>query len=90
MKQEHLLKVASFIISNFEDNCRLSDMARLSGCTYSHSIEIKDMMVINEIIEPTIETKDMFNKKFVLTEKGKLIQSNMKDIINILNEVNSK
>ena len=34
-----------------------------------------------------IGLKDKYNKKFILTDKGKLIQSNIRDIIRILDEV---
>jgi len=85
MKREVLIKVASIMISKFEDNCKLADMARISGCTYSHTGEIKDILVRHGVIVSTIETTEMYNKHYILTDKGKLIQSNIKDIINILN-----
>ena len=87
MKQEHLLKVASFMISKFEDNCKLADIAKSVGCTYSHTGEIKDILVKEGIISLNLETIDYYNKRFVLTEKGKLIQSNITRIIDILNDI---
>ena len=87
MKQEVLLKVASLMIDKFEDNCKLADMAKSANCTYSHACDIKNEFLIAGIIQTTLETINDFNKKFVLTDKGKIIQSNIKDIINILNEV---
>ena len=87
MRQEVLLKVASLMIDKFEDNCILADMAKSANCTYSHACDIKNEFLIADIIQPTLETINENNKKFMLTDKGKLIQSNIGEIIRILDEV---
>ena len=87
MKQEVLLKIASQMISKFEDNCRLADMAKSVNCNYSHMTEIKDKLVKEGIVELTGDTITAYNKEYILTDKGKLIQSNIRDIIMILNNI---
>ena len=83
MKHEHLLKVTSFMIANFEDDSRLVDIAKSVDCTRSYTDEVKKILVEGGVI-----VKNDINKRYKLTDKGKLIQENLKDIIRILNEVN--
>ena len=83
MKHEHLLKVTSFMIAKFEDDSRLVDIAKSVGCTRSYTDEVKKILVEGGVI-----IKNEESKRYKLTDKGKLIQENLKDIIRVLSEVN--
>ena len=83
MKHEHLLKVTSFMIAKFEDDIRLVDIAKSVDCTRSYTDEVKKILVEGGVI-----VKNDINKRYKLTDKGKLIQENLKDIIRVLSEVN--
>ena len=87
MKQELLLRAASMIICEFKDNCRLSDITKSIGCKQSYASHIKKIFIEEDIIKSEIEGR---GKRLVLTEKGKLIKSNLIDMRRILNEVNKK
>ena len=87
MKQEFLLKAASFMIAKFEDDNRLSDIAISSGYTRSYSVDIKNIMIKYGVICESPENVEGKSKRYNLTDNGKLVQSNIRDIIKILNEV---
>ena len=79
-----MLRVSSMILSQFEDNMSLIDMCKLHNTTYTHTHKVMSMIIKEGIITPNQDTVDKFKKRYVLTDKGKLIQSNLQDIIRVI------
>lgn len=81
-----ILRTSSYIMYNFKDGDRVCNMRYSTSITYAYASSIRDILVKEGVID--VIDKGVLRKTYRMTDKGKLIQSKLSDIIKILSKNN--
>lgn len=78
-----LFRVPAFILADFKDGMNVAEMGK-HKCTYSYISHMRDMLVKEELIKADIDTTLMFKKRYILTDKGVVVQDHILKIMEVL------
>ena len=87
MNPDVILRIPSFIVANIEGSVRVVDMRNNIKVAYSYLTEVRNKLLLLEIIKVSEIITESKYKEYELTDKGKEIQGHLRGIIDKLKEV---